>query len=394
VTASGIAYGTPHVFDNNGNNYLLSGGDLSITITDDASANCDLQAVEILAPQICGENYICDEALTISGPGTYTAIGPDQGAGGSNIGQNANWFVYVPSTHGLLSINSCMNGVNTRLHLHSGSCENLTLLLTSDDDCAINTGGGSFASEIVDYCVDPNTTYFIEWDDFASTEGFDFDLSLTVNSYYEDMDGDGFGDAASSLDACSIPAGYVADNTDCDDNDATNYPGNTEICDGKDNNCDNVIDEGCSNLPICDDVYLVINTISQNIYRAEINISSDAAIAGGSPILFTAGTDIDLEPLFEVALGTEFEASIEPCQPGPSSIAAEFFDSNNSLEDLERFFEKPENKGKKLRIRVITEAGKTIFQKVGGDDTIPEVKELVNNHQEANLIITLKFLDY
>ena len=35
----------------------------------------------------------------------------------------------------------------------------------------------------------------------------------------------------------------VAAQDDCDDNDATAFPGNTELCDGVDNNCDNLIDE-------------------------------------------------------------------------------------------------------------------------------------------------------
>ena len=36
------------------------------------------------------------------------------------------------------------------------------------------------------------------------------------------------------------------DTADCDDNDANNFPGNTEICDGQDNNCDTAVDEGLS----------------------------------------------------------------------------------------------------------------------------------------------------
>ena len=63
-------------------------------------------------------------------------------------------------------------------------------------------------------------------------------------SWYEDRDGDGFGSSTSITDACSAPAGYVANGSDCNDGDAAVYPGNAEACDGVDNNCDAVIDEG------------------------------------------------------------------------------------------------------------------------------------------------------
>ncbi len=63
---------------------------------------------------------------------------------------------------------------------------------------------------------------------------------------YTDADGDGYGDSAASPSyVASLPQpGFSVNNTDCNDAVATAYPGATEACNGIDDDCDNITDEG------------------------------------------------------------------------------------------------------------------------------------------------------
>ena len=69
-------------------------------------------------------------------------------------------------------------------------------------------------------------------------------VNLTVVSnitYYQDADGDGFGNLAVSQVGCSPITGYVTNSTDCNDNNNAIYPGATEIeANGIDEDCNGV----------------------------------------------------------------------------------------------------------------------------------------------------------
>jgi hypothetical protein len=173
------------------------------------------------------------------------------------------------------------------IECNSGAC--VTDLLFDDAKCELFDGGyapigdatwtdGTFT------CEPPNTYYA---DDDGDTYG-DPDDSVVACSApagyvedntdcddtdgtvwqlltgYTDADGDGYGTGAAQ-DVCSgasLPSGYADNADDCDDNNAAVNPGATEICDGIDNNCDGVTDEGCCACDFCLDLDAGWNFVS------------------------------------------------------------------------------------------------------------------------------------
>ena len=69
--------------------------------------------------------------------------------------------------------------------------------------------------------------------------------------FYEDADGDGYGNPDSIVMACEETTGILADDSDCDDSANTINPGQAEACgDYVDNNCDGNIDEETAPYPV------------------------------------------------------------------------------------------------------------------------------------------------
>ena len=114
------------------------------------------------------------------------------------------------------------------------------------DTCATSapTGYTSSPSQMTD-CDDNNPNINPGMNE--TCDGIDNNCSgeaddgLTQNTYYADTDNDTFGDADNTTTTCdtSPPAGFVTDNTDCDDTNDEIYPGATETADnGIDEDCD------------------------------------------------------------------------------------------------------------------------------------------------------------
>lgn len=108
---------------------------------------------------------------------------------------------------------------------------------TADVDCDdSNAAINPDAAEICDG-IDNNCDDAIDGEDAAEAKTF-----------YADSDGDGFGGQALYVTACEAPAGYLEDNSDCNDLNAASNPTATEICDGEDNDCDAQIDDADDSL--------------------------------------------------------------------------------------------------------------------------------------------------
>ena len=65
--------------------------------------------------------------------------------------------------------------------------------------------------------------------------------------FHRDLDGDGFGDRTQAVVACQAPPGFVAasDVLDCAVDDPLVYPTRLETCNGRDDNCNDAVDEDC-----------------------------------------------------------------------------------------------------------------------------------------------------
>ena len=94
----------------------------------------------------------------------------------------------------------------------------------NDTDAAVFPGAEESCNEVDDDC--------------------DGDIDEEVETtWYQDADGDGFGNAAAGVEACEQPDQMVADDSDCDDLDAAVFPGADELCNAVDDDCDGDIDE-------------------------------------------------------------------------------------------------------------------------------------------------------
>ena len=126
------------------------------------------------------------------------------------------------------------------------------------------------------------------------------DEGLT-STYYQDEDGDGYGNESTTVIACSVPQGYVNQAGDCDDDNGDVNPGVTEIVgNGTDDDCDESTSDGVFTVTLSNgtdmQVYPVDNSGSIN-WGPYIDVP-------GVPNGFPATTDLNGEAYTQAIVET------------------------------------------------------------------------------------------
>ncbi len=203
----------------------------------------------------CGHNWGGWQYNTIDGPltiGKPSAFNPYASKFVGSIADVAMWSRALSSSE-VLSLNAqspniISNGLahyypltgGTPLDLVTGATGQVLGLSTSN----INWSTGATSASII---VNPtsNTSYSCTVNAGPQTCTASIDITVSPQqTFYADADGDGYGNPQVVVTNCNQPAGYVTDNTDCNDNDAAVYVASTETCNGLDDNCDGQVDEG------------------------------------------------------------------------------------------------------------------------------------------------------
>ncbi|MFM9986821.1 MAG: MopE-related protein [Flavobacteriales bacterium] len=243
---------------------------------------------------IAPANDVCSTATPITVFGSAVSVsnvvtcteGPNPNCGGTQIKDVWYSFTYSGGTVSITTSGGTLT--DTRLAVYS-SCGGSQIACDDDDGtgayslinfgCTTSNGvaGANEATLLVS-----GQTYYIQAGGFNGLTGT-FNLTVTVTNvngctnpaacnynpcanvnsgcvlpvtYYQDIDGDLYGNSSVSITQCTPPVGYVTVGGDCNDNNANISPGDAEnLCNGIDDNCNGTTDEGringCTNPAAC-----------------------------------------------------------------------------------------------------------------------------------------------
>ncbi len=153
-------------------------------------------------------------------------------------------------------------------------------------------------------------------------------------NWYQDVDGDGFGNAVVMLASCDQPLGYVSDNTDCNDLDERFYPGadESDCADENDYNCDGSVGfadadgDGYAACEDCDDSVATSNPLGIEVCDGADNNCDGTTDENDAVDASTWYADADADGYGDA------DTSTEACD-APSGYVADDDDCDDSVAD-------------------------------------------------------------
>jgi hypothetical protein len=218
--------------------------------------NFEIVPISIIGTAVI--DWVTDVFLTTQDNGvTYkitTNLNPGQLKFRANATWATNWGTINGTNDGQAILNSpndiTINDAGTYDIVFNRFTRNYCIVSTGEE-CGIAEGfivdndNDGFASDVD--CDDNDATVYPGAPELCDGKDNDcngeIDDNVLLITYYFDNDLDGFGDPNNTIEDCVHPQGYVTNNSDCDDDDPTIYPGAPELCDDKDNDCNGLVDE-------------------------------------------------------------------------------------------------------------------------------------------------------
>ena len=183
-----------------------------------------IYAVVALRPE--GGEVVADGPLVVTAPPTVSGLDP------SEVCQETSSATVTLTGEGLLVLAGEPPMVTV-----GGQEVEVTPYVDDTSDCDDTDAAVNPSADEVCNGIDDDCDSLVDDDDPGLTD---------ASTWYRDADGDGYGRSDTTTDSCSAESGWVADATDCDDDEASANPAGSEVCDGLDNDCDGSIDDEAS----------------------------------------------------------------------------------------------------------------------------------------------------